>query len=227
MNNNTLEDYLYDINLLINSFGLENPTKADDLRIKVSNALKELDLYDSSTVTIDFLKFKRFHSSLPSPYRESLNKIKSILESKIEVYNHRIEKQIQKKELAVQAVDSIKDDTIKKLSADIQRLKSQLVLLKEENEKEKRNANNLNVQILDLNIKLKKKDVINSLKSLGVWSFIIMIFLGLLAFVYQYGKDVTVKNDDEFKTSIQNENLKLNQVVDSLNIVINNLKKKH
>src|SRR5690606_3575717 len=105
MNLNTLEEYLYDLNSLINGYN-QNPSKADDLRIKISNTLKELNLYDSSTVKLDFLEFKNNYPSLPSPYKESLSKMKSILESKIDVFNHRINIQNQTRLTNIQVADT-------------------------------------------------------------------------------------------------------------------------
>ncbi|WP_293925435.1 hypothetical protein [Sphingobacterium sp. UBA6320] len=224
MDINTLNNYLYELNVLKNHWQ-KNPDKARDLQTKIMDALRELNLYDSTSVKPANAFFKPFISSSPDPYHDSITSLISHLESKIAVYDHRLELAAHKAKKAIEQHDSVtkgEHETLKKaVVSAAEAIKQSETKIATLNSK----IVNQNAIIAENETIIHKKISIWKIKSGGFWTFIVGSFIAISFGLYEIGKDNATKLDDTEKATLRSSNTKLKDSIDMMKLKIDSLEK--
>ncbi|WP_433863183.1 hypothetical protein [Sphingobacterium thalpophilum] len=225
MDINTLTNYLSELQTLRAHYATKDRRKAKDLQTKIMDALRELNLYDVTSIQAGNLKFEPLTSYLPDPYYDSLSSLTTHLESKIEVYKHRIELAETKAKKANEQnlnVSKTQYDTLSKAVVDA----AKLVQHKDEE------IQSLNKRILEQNIlisekdaKINKKMLVWKITSGTIWSIIIGACLAFSAWTYELGKDNATKADDTEKAALRKSHNDLRDSVNMLKLKVDSLKK--
>lgn len=228
-------DYLKDLLANAQSLTYHQPEKGDDLKVKVVDALKEIGLHDVTCVKIGFLNFTRIgirgRTDLHPDFSNSRQFLISILESKIKVYESRIERaRLQQQNLAVAAKK--RESTIE--SSTLTSLKDCREINEKYEDLMKRNTSlvdtlNEHIELLTKEVdkfpnELKKKARIWNVYSGVFWGIVFTVVIGLLWGMYNLGKDNGGREYDTEKKILDNENMSLKSVIIEKNKEIDSLK---
>lgn len=224
MNVETLTNYLGELHdLQMNT--RENSVKAHDIKTKVIDVLKELKLYDTSSITINYLEFENKFPSLPSPYRESLSRLTSHLESKIAVLKYRQATAEAKQKFNPSTEPKYTQTQFDELVKAAQTIKAALDEKQKENENLKSIISEQKVTINDNTNALTKKINLWRISSISFWTLVIGTFIAISVLLYDMGKDNATKMDDTEKASLRKTNMQYRDSVTMLISKIDSLKR--
>lgn len=222
MDLNYLKDLLYDANRLT----YLQPQKGDDLRIKVIDALKELNLYDANVLTVTFLKFTAYDKvSSHRDFNSSKQTLISVLESKIKIYEARISRAVFVREQQEKSKQEAKDNSAAgwiKIANDWEAVcnsQAEVISALEEDVK------NLTEDKHGLLKSINSAKRIWGLKSVVVWGAVLTVVTTFSLWLYGLGKDNGQSKYDSEKNELAKAVDRRDSIIVIKNFQIDSLKK--